>query len=85
VVVDAACDCDGVRWRGDVCVAIISRTAARVVRDAVHLGGDENSTDIFRSYLKSNSFREVEICLYPSPDIQHLIPYPYPNTQIAYL
>ena len=46
---------------------------------------DENGTDIFRSYLKPNPFRGVEICLYPSPDIQHLTPYPYPNSQIAYL
>ena len=46
---------------------------------------DENGTDIFRSYSKPNPFIEVEICPYPSPDIQHPIPYPYPNTQIAYL
>ena len=46
---------------------------------------DENGTDIFRPYLKPNLFRGVKICPYPSPDIQHPIPYPYPNTQIAYL
>ena len=49
------------------------------------LGRDENGTDIFRPYSKPNPFRGVEICPYPSPDIQHPIPYPYPNTQIAYL
>ena len=46
---------------------------------------DENGTDIFRPYSKPNPFRGVEICPYPSLDIQHPIPYPYPNTQIAYL
>ena len=46
---------------------------------------DENGTDIFRPYSKPNPFKGVEICPYPSPDIQHPIPYPYPNTQIAYL
>ena len=46
---------------------------------------DENGKDIFRPYSKPNPFRGVEICPYPSPDIQHPIPYPYPNTQIAYL
>ena len=50
---------------------------------------DENGADIFRPYSKPNPFRGVEICPYPSPDIQHPIPYPYPypypNTQIAYL
>ena len=45
----------------------------------------ENDTDIFRSYSRSNSFRGIQICSYSSPDIQHLISYPYPNTQIAYL
>ena len=30
---------------------------------------DENGTDIFRSYSRSNSFREVEICPYPSPNV----------------
>ena len=48
-------------------------------------GRDENGTDIFQPYSKPNPFRGVEICPYPSPDIQHSIPYPYPNTQIAYL
>ena len=47
--------------------------------------GMKNGTDIFRPYSKPNSFRGVEICPYPSPDIQHLIPYSYPNTQIVYL
>ena len=46
-------------------------------------GRDENGTDIFRSYSRPNPFRGVEICPYPSPDIQHPIPYPYPNTQLA--
>ena len=46
---------------------------------------DENGTDIFRPYSKPNPFRGVEICPYPSSDIQHPISYPYPNTQIAYL
>ena len=41
---------------------------------------DENGTDIFRPYSRPNSFRGVQICPYPSPNIQHLIPYPYPNT-----
>jgi hypothetical protein len=41
---------------------------------------DENGTDIFRPYSRSNPFRGVQICPYPSPDIQHPIPYPYPNT-----
>jgi len=41
---------------------------------------DENGTDIFRPYSTPNSFREVQICPYPSPNIQHPIPYPYPNT-----
>jgi hypothetical protein len=45
----------------------------------------ENSTDIFQPYSRSNSFRKVQICAYPSPDIQHPILYPYPNIQIAYL
>ena len=46
---------------------------------------NENGTDIFRPYSKLNPFREVEICLYPSSNIQYPIPYPYSNTQIAYL
>ena len=46
---------------------------------------NENGTDIFRPYSKPNPFRWVEICSYLSPDIQHLISYPYLNTQIAYL
>ena len=46
---------------------------------------DENGTDIFRPYSSPNPFRGVQICPYPSPDIQHPIPYPYPNNQIAYL
>jgi len=41
---------------------------------------DENGTDIFRPYSRPNSFRGVQICPYPSPNIQHPIPYPYPNT-----
>ena len=45
----------------------------------------ENSTDIFRPYSRPNSFRAVQICLYPSPNIQYPIPYPYLNTQITYL
>ena len=45
----------------------------------------ENSTDIFRPYSRPNPFRGVQICPYPSTDIQHPIPYPYPNNQIAYL
>ena len=49
------------------------------------LGRDENGMDIFRPYSKLNPFRGVEICPYLSLDIQHPIPYPYPNTQIAYL
>ena len=35
---------------------------------------DKNGTDIFRPYSKQNLFRGVEICPYPSPDIQHPIP-----------
>jgi hypothetical protein len=46
---------------------------------------DENGMDIFRPYSRLNPFRGVWICLYLSPDIQHLIPYPYLNTQIVYL
>ena len=46
---------------------------------------DENGTDIFRSYSSPNPFRGVQICPYPSSDIHHPIPYPYPNTQIIYL
>jgi hypothetical protein len=45
----------------------------------------ENGTDIFRPYSRLNSFRGVQICPYPSLDIEHPIPYPYSNTQIAYL
>ena len=41
--------------------------------------------DIFRPYSRPNPFRGVQICPYPSPDSQHPIPYPYPNTKIAYL
>ena len=40
---------------------------------------DENGTNIFRPYSKPNPFRGVEIYPYPSPDIQHPIPYPYPE------
>jgi hypothetical protein len=32
-------------------------------------GKDENGTDIFRPYSRPNSFREVLIRSYPSPDI----------------
>ena len=39
----------------------------------------------FWLYLRPNPFREVRICPYPSLDIQHPIPYLYPNTQITYL
>jgi hypothetical protein len=49
------------------------------------LARDENGTDILLPYSRPNSFREVQICSCPSPNIQHLIPYPYLNTQIAYL
>jgi hypothetical protein len=45
----------------------------------------ENGTNIFRPYSRPNPFRGIQICPYPSPDIQYLIPYPYPNTQIVYL
>ena len=45
----------------------------------------QNGKDIFGPYSKSNSFRGVQICSHLSPDIQHSIPYPYPNTQITYL
>jgi hypothetical protein len=45
----------------------------------------ENGTDIFRTYSRPNLFKGVQICSYPSPDIQHPILYPYSNTQIAYL
>ena len=57
----------------------------RPLSQCMDINSDENGTDIFRPYLRPNSFREVQICPYPSPDIQHPIPYPYPNTQIAYL
>jgi hypothetical protein len=40
---------------------------------------DKNGTDIFRPYSRPNPFRGVQICLYSSPDIQHLIPYPNPT------
>jgi hypothetical protein len=30
---------------------------------------DENGTDIFRPYSRPNSFRGVEICPYPSPNV----------------
>ena len=46
---------------------------------------DENGTDIFRPYSRPNPFKGAQICSYPSPNIQHPIPYPYPNIQIAYL
>ena len=49
------------------------------------LGRDENFTDIFLPYSRPNPSRGVQICPYPSTDIQHPIPYPYPNTQITYL
>ena len=45
----------------------------------------ENGNDIFQPYPRPNSFRAVQIYSYPSPNIQHSISYPYPNTQIAYL
>ena len=45
----------------------------------------ENSTDIFRAYLRLDPFRGVQIYLYPSPDIQYPMQYLYPNTQIVYL
>ena len=45
----------------------------------------ENGTYIFRPYSRPNSFRGVQIYPYLSSDIQHTIPYPYPNTEIAYL
>jgi hypothetical protein len=41
--------------------------------------------DIFRLNSRPNPFRGVQICPHPNPDIQHPIPYPYPNTQITYL
>ena len=50
------------------------------VHSLVVVTRDEIGTDIFRPYLRPNSFRGVQICLYPSPNIQHPIPYPYPNT-----
>ena len=63
------------------------RRGRRLGRHAMHgpVGRDENGTDIFRPYSKPNPFRGVEICPYSSPDIQHPIPYPYPNTQSVYL
>ena len=53
-------------------------------------GGDPSAAfealaDIFRLYSRPNPFREIQICSYPSLDIQNLIQYPYPNIQIAYL
>jgi len=50
-----------------------------------HYNRGKNSTNIFGSYSRPNSFREVQICPYPSPNIQHLIPYLYPNTKIINL
>jgi len=41
---------------------------------------DENGMDIFRPYSRPNLFRGVQICPYPSPNSQHPIPNPYPNT-----
>ena len=49
------------------------------------LSRGENGMDIFRPYSRPNPFSEVQIYPYLSPDIQHPIPYPYPNNQIAYL
>jgi hypothetical protein len=37
----------------------------------------ENRTDIFWPYSRPNLFRGIQICPYPSSDIQHLILYPY--------
>ena len=64
-------------------VATDTRTVA--VESLLLASRDENGMDIFRPYSKPNPFRGVEICPYPSQDIQHPIPYPYPNTQIGYL
>ena len=38
-----------------------------------------------RPSVRPNPFRGVQVSPYPSPDIQHLIPYPYPNTEIVFL
>ena len=53
---------------------------ARVRASEEERARDENGMYIFRSYSRSNSFRKIQICSYPSLNIQHLISYPYPNT-----
>ena len=44
------------------------------------VGRDENGTDIFRPYSRPNLFKGIQISPYPSLNIQHPIPYPYPST-----
>ena len=56
-----------------------------IMTTSVRSSRGENGTDIFRPYSRPNPFRGVQICPYPSPDIEHPIPYPYPNNQIVYL
>jgi hypothetical protein len=69
-----------------------TRAASCCYEDYHHKGNpagteasDPNGTHIFWPYSTLNSFIKVQICLYWSPDIQHPIPYLYPNSQIAYL
>ena len=56
------------------------RKRTMVAHPTLFKSRDENGTDIFRPYSRPNSFRGVQICPYPSPNIQHPIPYPYSNT-----
>jgi len=49
-------------------------------RGVIGMSTEENGRDIFRPYSRSSSFRGVQMCPYSSPNIQHSIPYPYPNT-----
>jgi len=45
------------------------RKRLAVAAKVVAATADENGTDIFRPYLKPNSFREVQMCSYPSLNI----------------
>jgi len=68
---------EAVARRRDLCNRKVD---ANLWRKVPSLYSDENGTDIFRSYSRSNSFRGVQICLYPSLNLRHPIPYPYSNT-----
>jgi hypothetical protein len=54
-----------------------AQLTAQVRLHCMQIGRGENGMDIFLLDSRSNSFKEVYICPYQSPDIEYQIPYTY--------